>query len=138
MIWDVRSREVISKWQPHKQQVCGVKWSFDGNMVASGGNDNIVSIYDMRATKVLHRFNEHTAAVKALAWSPHQNYILSTGGGSTDKCIRVWNLYEGKCTKKIETGSQVCNMMYSINSNELVSTHGYSMNAINVWEGKNM
>lgn len=29
-------------------------------------------------------------------------------------------------------------MMYSINSNELVSTHGYSMNAINIWESKNM
>lgn len=29
-------------------------------------------------------------------------------------------------------------MMYSINSNELVSTHGFSMNAINIWNGKNM
>jgi cell division cycle 20-like protein 1 (cofactor of APC complex) len=28
--------------------------------------------------------------------------------------------------------------MYSINSNELVSTHGFSMNAINIWNGKNM
>lgn len=43
-----------------------------------------------------------------------------------------------KCIKKIDTGSQVCNMMYSSNSNELVSTHGFSMNAINIWNGKTM
>ena len=33
----------------------------------------------------------------------------------------------------IETGSQVCNMTFSKNSNELLSTHGYSMNEICVW-----
>lgn len=61
-------------------------------MVASGGNDNIVSVWDLRGGKNLHKFNEHTAAVKALAWNPHQSNILSTGGGSTDKTIRVWSL----------------------------------------------
>ena len=37
--------------------------------------------------------------------------------GSTDKSIRVWNVNENRCLNKIDTGSQVCNMMYSINSN---------------------
>lgn len=60
--------------------------------MASGGNDNIVAVWDFRAGKNLYKFNEHVAAVKALAWSPHQNHILSTGGGSTDKNIRVWSL----------------------------------------------
>lgn len=61
-------------------------------MIASGGNDNVVSIYDMRGGKTMYKFVEHTAAIKALAWSPHQHCILSTGGGSTDKSIRVWNM----------------------------------------------
>lgn len=117
MIWDIRSRQIVNRWGAHKQQVCGVKISFDGNYVASGGNDNYVSVYDIRAQDFLYKFNDHTAAVKAIAWSPHQNNILSTGGGSTDKSIRVWNLGEGKCINKVDTGSQVCNMMYSINSN---------------------
>ena len=72
--------------------MCGVKWSFDGNMIASGGNDNIVSIFDVRSNRVSQRLTEHTAAVKALAWSPHQTSTLATGGGSTDKHIRIWNI----------------------------------------------
>lgn len=36
--------------------------------------------------------------------------------------------------QSIETGSQVCNLIFSKNVNELVSTHGYSQNQINVWQ----
>lgn len=33
----------------------------------------------------------------------------------------------------MDTGSQVCNLSWSKNINELVSTHGYSQNQILVW-----
>ena len=33
----------------------------------------------------------------------------------------------------VDTGSQVCNLVWSKNVNELVSTHGYSQNQIIVW-----
>ena len=38
----------------------------------------------------------------------------------------------------IETGSQVCNLLFSKNENELVSTHGYSDNAIVLWKYPSM
>jgi cell division cycle 20-like protein 1 (cofactor of APC complex) len=38
----------------------------------------------------------------------------------------------------IETGSQVCNLLFSKNNNEIVSTHGYSDNAIVVWKYPSM
>ncbi len=34
----------------------------------------------------------------------------------------------------LDTGSQVCNLVFSKNSNELISTHGYSLNQINLWK----
>jgi len=34
----------------------------------------------------------------------------------------------------IDAGSQVCNVLWSKHSNELVSTHGYSQNQIIVWQ----
>ena len=40
--------------------------------------------------------------------------------------------------QKIETGSQVCNLLFSKNVNEVVSTHGYSDNAIIVWKYPSM
>jgi cell division cycle 20-like protein 1, cofactor of APC complex len=38
----------------------------------------------------------------------------------------------------IETGSQVCNLLFSKNVNEIVSTHGYSDNAIVIWKYPSM
>jgi cell division cycle 20-like protein 1 (cofactor of APC complex) len=34
----------------------------------------------------------------------------------------------------VDTGSQVCNLIFGKTINELVSTHGYSFNEINIWK----
>lgn len=105
------------------------------------------------------RLTEHTAAVKAIAWSPHQSNLLVSGGGTADRCIRFWNTTNGHQLNSVDTGSQVCfltfsfrqesietmspkmciilqvcNLAWSKNVNELVSTHGYSQNQIMVWK----
>ena len=82
--------------------------------------------------------NDHIAAVKAIAWSPHQHNILASGGGTADRTIRFWNTNTFEQIYKIDTGSQVCNLVFSKSTNELVSTHGYSLNQINVWKLPNM
>jgi cell division cycle 20-like protein 1 (cofactor of APC complex) len=119
----------------HKQEVCGLKWSFDEPaFLASGGNDNQLHVVDSRNPGApVHRFSDHTAAVKAIAWSPHQHGLLASGGGTADRCIRFWNTLSGSALNTVDTGSQVCNLAWSQNCNELVSTHGYSLNQIVVW-----
>lgn len=42
------------------------------------------------------------------------------------------------CVQSCETGSQVCNMIFSSSTNELVTTHGYSLNSIMVWNARTM
>jgi cell division cycle 20-like protein 1, cofactor of APC complex len=124
----------------HKQEVCGLKWSFDEpSFLASGGNDNHLHVIDPRNTQApLFEFADHTAAVKAIAWSPHQHGLLASGGGTADRCIRFWNTLSGVSLNKIDTGSQVCNLAWSQNCNELVSTHGYSLNQIVIWRYPSM
>ena len=96
-------------------------------MVWSKGNHT-------RPNEPLFKFSSHKAAVKAIAWSPHQSGLLASGGGTADRCIKFWNTKIGVEVNSIDTGSQVCNLMFSKTSNEIVSTHGYSDNAIVVWK----
>jgi len=132
---DVRSQESYTrKLVGHKQEVCGLKWSFDESQLASGGNDNKLLIWNAHNSTPMIKFAEHTAAVKAIAWSPHQNGLLASGGGTADRCIRFWNTLTSSSTSCVDTGSQVCNLMWSKNVNEIVSTHGYSLNQIIVWK----
>ena len=129
---------IIRKFLGHQQEVCGLKWSFDGSQLASGGNDNNLMVWSLHSNRPLMCNNDHIAAVKAIAWSPHQHNILASGGGTADRTIRFWNTNNYEQIYKIDTGSQVCNLVFSKSSNELVSTHGYSLNQINVWKLPNM
>ena len=124
----------------HKQEVCGLKWSYDEPAhLASGGNDNKLLVWDVKKhSQPLHKFCDHKAAVKAIAWSPHQHGLLVSGGGTADRCIKFWNTMSGVCLNSIDTGSQVCNLAWAKNCNEIVSTHGYSLNQIIVWRYPSM
>jgi len=88
----------------------------------------------MHSNQPLVKFHEHTAAVKAIGWSPHQNGLLATGGGTADRHIRFWNTHTLQPLHSVDTGSQVCNLMFSKTSQEIVSTHGYSLNQIILWK----
>lgn len=134
LVRDVRTNDHhITKYVGHKQEICGLKWSPDQKYLASGGNDNKIIVWNGRTQGEMTRFTEHQAAVKALAWNPEAPNILASGGGKSDRCIKFWNMHTNKKISSIDTGSQVCNMMFSKNSNELVTTHGYSLNEIIVW-----
>lgn len=136
---DVRvQNHYVNSFDSHKQEVCGLKWNVEENKLASGGNDNNLFIWDGLNPKPLHQFTEHNAAVKAILWSPHQRGILASGGGTADKTIKVWNTLTGNRVNNVETGSQVCNLTWLKNSNEIVSTHGYSRNQIIVWKYPSM
>jgi len=122
----------------HKQEVCGLEWSPDEQHLASGGNDNKLFVWKASYTQPVQRFNDHTAAVKAIAWSPHQHGLLASGGGTADQCIRFWNTLTSQPLQSVFTKSQVCNLAWAKNSNELVSTHGYSQNQIVLWRYPSM
>ncbi|KAG1668141.1 hypothetical protein FOA52_005133 [Chlamydomonas sp. UWO 241] len=127
--------EFVGKLTGHRSEVCGLKWSPDGSRLASGGNDNNLFVWGAASSAgPVHRFTDHVAAVKAIAWSPHQHGLLASGGGTADRCIRFWNTVSGTAINSIDTGSQVCNLSWSKNVNEIVSTHGYSQNQVVVWQ----
>uniref|UniRef100_A0A8C1MBH4 Fizzy-related protein homolog n=5 Tax=Cyprininae TaxID=2743694 RepID=A0A8C1MBH4_CYPCA len=133
---DIRTPPLQSerRLQGHRQEVCGLKWSTDHQLLASGGNDNKLLVWNHSSVLPMQQYTEHLAAVKAIAWSPHQHGLLASGGGTADRCIRFWNTLTAQPLQCIDTGSQVCNLAWSKHTNELVSTHGYSQNQILVWK----
>eukprot|EP00249_Psilotum_nudum_P013441 c24334_g1_i6 orf=1152-2321(-) len=136
---DIRVQDdFISKLVGHKSEICGLKWSYDDRELASGGNDNQLFVWNQQSTQPILRFSEHTSSVKAIAWSPHQHGLLASGGGAVDRCIRFWSTTTNSHLNCVDTGSQVCNLAWSKNVNEVVSTHGYYQNQIIVWRYPSM
>jgi len=133
----------------HTSSICGLALSPDDVSVASGSNNNLVALWDVRFcrdtpssvsrdafTKPVRTYHDHTAAVKALAWSPHKRGVLATGGGTMDRSIKVRNTFirgRGSLEHKIQTGGQVCKLLWSKSTDEFVSCHGYDTNEVVVW-----
>ncbi|KAL6322985.1 hypothetical protein AAG906_023602 [Vitis piasezkii] len=142
---DVRVRShIVETYRGHRQEVCGLKWSASGQQLASGGNDNLLYVWDRSSassnspTQWLHRMEDHTAAVKALAWCPFQGNLLASGGGGGDRCIKFWNTHTGACLNSVDTGSQVCALLWNKNERELLSSHGFTQNQLTLWKYPSM
>jgi cell division cycle protein 20 (cofactor of APC complex) len=137
---DVRiQNHKIATMAGHTQEVCGLKWSPNGETLASGANDNLVCLWSPNAATngvcaPSFRLTEHQAAVKALAWCPHEPNTLATGGGTADRMIRFWDTDKGICRNSIDTGSQVCALVWSPHEKEIVSSHGYAQNQLCLWK----
>jgi cell division cycle 20, cofactor of APC complex len=147
--FDIRSNRrypVSSCRDGHSSQVCGLAWSPDGSTLASGCNDDALSLWDERiipSTRSdtgiaihrprVHLPKAHNAAIKAIAWCPHISNVLATGGGSRDRTIKVWNTTTGSLKNSVDTGSQVSSLVWSKHNMELCSSHGFEHNQVSLW-----
>jgi len=132
---DVRIAEhKVAELVSHTSEVCGLEWRSDGAQLATGGNDNLVSIWDARSLSV-PKFTKtnHKAAVKALAWCPWNMNLLATGGGSYDRHIHFWNTTSGARVNSIDTGSQVTSLRWAPHYREIVSSSGFPDNSLSIW-----
>jgi cell division cycle protein 20 (cofactor of APC complex) len=132
---DVRiAQHKVAELVSHTSEVCGLEWRADGAQLATGGNDNLVSIWDARQLNApKFQKTNHKAAVKALAWCPWQSNLLATGGGSHDRMIHFWNTTSGARTNSIDTGSQVTSLRWSMGYKEIVSSSGFPDNSLSIW-----
>jgi len=132
---DVRiAQHKVAELVSHTSEVCGLEWRADGAQLATGGNDNLVSIWDARHLNApKFQKTNHKAAIKALAWCPWQSNLLATGGGSHDRHIHFWNTTSGARVNSIDTGSQVTSLRWSLGYKELVSSSGFPDNSLSIW-----
>ncbi len=70
-----------------------VTFSADGRWIATGGNDNEVSIVDAESGKVVKTLRGHERDIGALAFSRDGKYLAS---GSSDRTVRIWDLKQAK------------------------------------------
>ena len=147
--FDIRNKHPeISEIKKHTQEICSLKYSIEGDLLASGGNYNVAYIWDIRnLNNNINNFffnennklkpyavnNYHQAAVKAMSWCPWKRHVLATGGGSKDRSLKIYSCDINKLMKNIDTGSQVCALLWNQKEKEIISSHGYNKNQIIIW-----
>lgn len=134
--YDSREAHASTRLEQHRSKVHGVRFSPDGNHLATSDQQGVVYIWDVRANRPLGDCKKmggrikHGAPVKALAWCPWQPDLLATGSTYPDGKIRVFTT---KATAPIAhpqhvlpLHTAVTSLQWSPHAKELLSTHGTS------------
>ncbi|XP_006455751.1 hypothetical protein AGABI2DRAFT_227285 [Agaricus bisporus var. bisporus H97] len=139
---DVRVEHVVGIVGTHKDRVLGMRWSADGNFLASSDYGGNVYIWDWRAGKTLAELSSahssrrvHRAPVKALAWCSWKPDLLATGSYSPEGKIKVWNVssitsHSPEPVQTLPLNTTVYSLQWSPHCKELLSTHGASFHPI--------
>ena len=61
-----------------------------------------------------------------MTWCPWKRHVLATGGGYKDRSIIIYSCDYKKILKNINTGSQVCVLVWNKKEKELISSHGFN------------
>ncbi|HEY9606173.1 MAG TPA: serine/threonine-protein kinase [Allocoleopsis sp.] len=88
----------------HSKMVRAIAISPDGQLIASGSEDNTIKVWNLRTGKLLRTLTGHSGGIRSVAISP-DGKLLASGGD--DKTIKLWNLETGKLLRTLTGHSDI-------------------------------
>jgi WD40 repeat protein/DNA-binding Xre family transcriptional regulator len=95
-LWEVANIKQIITCNGHRGWVQCLAFSPDGEILASGSNDQTVRLWDINTGQCLKTLQGHSSWVQCLAFSPDGEILAS---GSNDQTVRLWDTNTGQCLK---------------------------------------
>ncbi|RKZ38810.1 MAG: hypothetical protein DRQ49_13345 [Gammaproteobacteria bacterium] len=83
----------------HQRNVTSIAFSPNGDILASGSEDETIKLWRVSTGKLLKTFKAHNFWVTSLAFSP-SGKILASGG--EDKTIKLWDMETGKALRSLQ------------------------------------
>src|SRR5262249_12616334 len=92
-IWDGTPGPEILALRGRAGAVYGVAFSPDGQLIASGHDEQGIKIWERVSGRELRTLRGHSGTVMSVAFSPDG---LRLASGSTDETVRVWDVATGQ------------------------------------------
>jgi len=93
ILWDTDTWQEIARQLPaHDGAIWGLAFSPDGEILASGGEDNLAKTWDAASLAPLQTFQGHRKLLEAVTFS-HDGLLL--GSAADDRSAKVWDVQTG-------------------------------------------
>jgi WD40 repeat protein/tetratricopeptide (TPR) repeat protein len=120
--WNKNGKEILLK-EPdnfkHKGTIFSVTFSPDGQLLATGADDNKVRIWNIKTGKALI-LDDHKDYVTRVAFSPDGKTLASASG---DQTIKIWRVADGKLLKTLKEHTDwVLGLSFHPNNSNLLAS----------------
>ncbi|HWN10187.1 MAG TPA: WD40 repeat domain-containing protein [Pyrinomonadaceae bacterium] len=129
LIWAVANGQV-EKRLPTRNEVTAIAFSPEGQKLATGASDRMISIWNLQTGLAQSSFRKHESSINALAFS-HDGQLLASGGD--DRTIVLWEVAAGKSKRTFKGHDQtVTSLAFSADGQLLASGSGNA--SVVIWE----
>lgn len=80
------------------KQATAVEFTRDGNLIAVGENNGLVSVYKAETGELLGSFNGHPAQVRSVCFSRDAQHLIVAGN---DNVLRIWRMRAGPTFEQV-------------------------------------
>jgi len=113
----------------HSGSVYSVAFSADGEILASGSDDNTVKLWEIASGRLLRTIEGHSDDVTSVAFSLDGKTLAS---GGEDNVVKLWEVASGRFLRIIEGHSNyVTSVAFSVDGKTLAS--GSLDNTVKLW-----
>ncbi|KAH8691808.1 NACHT and WD40 domain protein [Talaromyces proteolyticus] len=123
---------VLQTLEGHSGSVQSVAFSRDGQMVASGSNDNTVKLWDTKTGTELQTLKGHWESVQSVAFSPDGQMVAS---GSWDDTIKLWDTKTGTELQTLKGHSESVYSVAFSRDGQMVASGSWD-DTIKLWDTK--
>ena len=88
-LWDVHTREKLSKISGHSDLINRVQFSPDGARLATSSRDGTIKLWDAKSGQELATLKGHGSWVNSISFSPSGTRLVSA---SHDNTVKLWDL----------------------------------------------
>jgi WD40 repeat protein len=108
-----------------------IKYSPQGNQIASTGADGSINMWDVETGACQQTFSGHTGGIRGMEYSPDGNRLASA---SEDTTVRLWDVRTGMCSH-IFIGHQeeAIRVVYSPREDQVASASRYDQ-TVRLWD----
>ncbi|KAJ8538745.1 hypothetical protein K7X08_030041 [Anisodus acutangulus] len=139
-LWDSQSSRLLRTLRGHRLRVGSLDWN--GHILTTGGMDCMIINNDVCVrSHVVGTYKGHNQEICGLKWSASGQQLAS---GCNDNLVHIWSISMGfgtpnrACLNSVNTGSQVCSLLWNRHERELLSSHGFTDNQLTGWKYPSM
>lgn len=122
-IWKVADGSLVKEIKDaHSDTILDLKFSPDGNQIASGSSDRFMKTFDLSSGKLIRIFEGHTHHVMSVDWNSIGRELSSAGA---DKVVKIWDAQTGTQKRTIAGyGKEVTALCFVELSNQIITASG--------------